>query len=290
MDRRIKTILGFFEKNYTIKDISVGRGAFRVLISCIISQRTRDANTERASRQLFAIANTPKQLAAMPVAKIAKLIKPCGFYRQKARRIKQTAGIIREKYNDKVPKTREELMKLPGVGWKTADITLMYGHGIPSVAVDTHVNRIPKRIGLVPAHANLEEVKKILEEMFPKKKLYIVNHGFVRFGQNICLPVNPKCLICPFNGFCKYKYSSKETEQCQDLRFAPIIAIQQSIQYYICCLLYKVKFHFTCTAEALLLHVCETTIIIPESLVVLCETTIIIPESLVVSLYLIVLL
>ena len=111
MDRCVKTILNFFEKNYTIKDISVGRGAFRVLISCIISQRTRDANTERAARQLFSAAMTAKQIADMPVAKIAKLIKPCGFYKQKAKRIKQTAKEVVKLGS--VPKTREELMKLP---------------------------------------------------------------------------------------------------------------------------------------------------------------------------------
>jgi len=104
----------------------------------------------------------------------------------------------------KIPKTREELMELPGVGFKTADIVLMYGYGIPSIAIDTHCNRVPKRIGLVDKKANVEEVKRTLESLIPKKDWYIVNLGLVRFGQETCRPINPRCEICPMSGFCDY--------------------------------------------------------------------------------------
>ena len=177
---------------------------FKVLISTILSQRTRNENTEKASKTLFSKADTPEKILKLKKSELEKLIRVSGPYRQKAKRIKEVSKIILEKYNGKVPKTREELMSLPGVGFKTADVVLMYGHGIPSIAIDTHCNRVPKRIGIVNEKANVEEVKRTLESLIPKKYWYIVNLGLVQFGREICKPINPKCEICPMSRFCNY--------------------------------------------------------------------------------------
>jgi len=150
------------------------------------------------------VADTPEKILKLSRKKLEKLIRPSGPFRQKTKRIKSVSKIILEKYKGKVPKTREELMELPGVGFKTADVVLMYGHGIPSIAVDTHTNRIPKRIGLIDEKTYLEEVKATLEHLVPKKDWYIVNMGLVQFGRETCQPVRPKCEICPLSKYCNY--------------------------------------------------------------------------------------
>jgi endonuclease-3 len=180
------------------------RNVFRVLITTILSQRTRDENTDKSASALFSKANTPEKILKLPKKDLEELIRPSGPYRQKTKRIKAVSKIILEKYKGKVPKTREELLELPGVGFKTADVVLMYGHGIPSIAIDTHCNRVPKRIDLVAEKAKVEEVKRTLESLIPKKDWYIVNMGLVQFGREICRPINPRCEICPMSKYCDY--------------------------------------------------------------------------------------
>jgi endonuclease-3 len=126
------------------------------------------------------------------------------MYRQKTIKIRRVCKAIMEKYKGRVPDNREELLTLYGVGFKTADIVLSYGFGIPTIAVDTHVSRIPKRIGIVDEKANVEEVRNELERLTPKKQRYIVNVGFVRFGQTLCRPVGPKCPQCELKKICSY--------------------------------------------------------------------------------------
>ena len=185
---------------------------FEVLISCVLSQRTKEENTEKASMKLFSVANTPEKILRLPLRKIETLIKEAGFYRQKARRIKEISRILIEKYRGKVPKSREELMKLPGVGYKTSAVVLSYGHGIPIIAVDTHVNRISKRLGFVKKDADVEEVRKTLEKIFPRKEWKFVNLGFVNFGREICKPIKPKCEICELKDICRF-YINKKHEK-----------------------------------------------------------------------------
>jgi endonuclease-3 len=145
--------------------------------------------------------------------KLHSLIRISGPYKQKAKKIKRASRTILKKYKGKVPNTRKELMSLYGVGYKTADIVLMYGFNIPSIAIDTHCNRVPKRIGLVGKKDNVEKVKNKLEGLFPKKKWYLINLGFVSFGKSICKPINPLCIKnpkkCPFSKFCK-AYKTKD--------------------------------------------------------------------------------
>jgi endonuclease-3 len=207
---KINFILEFLEKRYG-KYINTSfmnnQEIFELLIETVLSQRTRDENSEKAADQLFVVAKTPKQILKLSMKKLQNLIKISGPYRQKAKRIKRISKIILEIYKGKVPDKREELMKLPGVGYKTADVVLMYGFNIPSIAVDTHVFKTSKRIGLVELKDNVEEVRKKLEILFPKNKWYLINLSFVSFGKEICKPVNPLCIKdpknCPFSGFCR---------------------------------------------------------------------------------------
>jgi endonuclease-3 len=207
---KAKTILKYFEKNYG-KDIDNSRlnnrKIFELLIETILSQRTRDENSAKAADQLLSVARNPKQIVVLPMRKLQSLIRISGPYKQKAKKIKSASKTILEKYKGKVPNTRKELMSIYGVGPKTADIVLMYGFNIPSIAVDTHCNRVPKRIGIVEKTYNVERVKEKLEELFPKKKWYLINLGFVSFGKKICKPINPLCIKnprkCPFSKFCK---------------------------------------------------------------------------------------
>lgn len=205
--KKIEVLIKFLEKRYGYPEFA--KDPFKLLIATILSQRTRDENTWKASKQLFAVGRTPEDIAKLSLRKLEKLIKPSGTYRQKAKRIKEVSKIILERYEGKVPKSREELMKLPGVGYKTADIVLSYGFGVPTIAVDTHVNRIPKRIGIVDKKANVEEVRKTLEKLVKGKKRFLVNMGLVRFGQEICRPLNPKCEECPLNKICDYYKGGK---------------------------------------------------------------------------------
>jgi len=211
-----KVILNFLEKRYGkyIDNSSMrNQGIFELLIGTILSQRTRDESSEKAANQLFAIARTPKQIIKLSTKNLQNLIRISGPYRQKAKRIKQVSKIILEKYKGKVLKTREELIELPGVGFKTADIVLMYGFNKPAIAIDTHVFKVSKRIGLAGLKDDVEEVREKLEKLFPRNKWYLINLGFVSFGKEICKPVNPLCIKnpknCPFSGFCR-AYKTKK--------------------------------------------------------------------------------
>ena len=159
---------------------------FRVLIFTIISQRTRDEQTEVAADKLLSKYPTAKELANAPVANIEKLIKIAGFYRNKARKIKEVCGILQEKYNGEVPEDFESLIDLPSVGRKTANCVLVFGFVEPAIPVDTHVHRISNRLGLVKTKKP-EETEDALRKIFPKKYWLDINHMFVTFGKTICI-------------------------------------------------------------------------------------------------------
>ena len=176
---------------------------FRVLISTILSQRTRDENTIKATNQLFRVYKTPREIAAAPLKRIEELIRPAGFYRVKAARIKEVAGIIHERYGGSVPERVEELLRLPGVGRKTANCVLVYGHGKKAIPVDTHVHRISNRLGLVDTRTP-EETEEELCRRVPRKYWLELNSLFVKFGQQICRPIKPRCGECPVRAECRY--------------------------------------------------------------------------------------
>jgi len=179
---------------------------FKILISTILSARTRDSNTEEATKSLFAKFNTPELIANAEVGELEKLIFKSGFYRVKAVRIKEVSNIIRDKYDSIVPDNYEDLVSLPGVGAKTANCVLVYAYKVPAIPVDTHVHRIPNRLGWIKTKKP-EETEKELKKIIPKNQWIRVNRLLVRFGQEICLPNRPKCDLCPINSTCEKDFS-----------------------------------------------------------------------------------
>jgi len=177
------------------------RDPFQVLISCILSLRTQDKTTEAASRRLFRIASTPEAMAKVPAVKIAKAIYPVGFYRVKARQIREMSGEIATKYGGRVPDTIEELLRLKGVGRKTANLVVTVGYNRDGICVDTHVHRITNRWGLVKTK-NPTATEFALREVLPKKYWKTINGYLVAFGQGICKPVSPLCSQCRLGKVC----------------------------------------------------------------------------------------
>ncbi|HYW85707.1 MAG TPA: endonuclease III [Spirochaetia bacterium] len=174
---------------------------FRVLVATMISLRTKDAVTRTASEKLLASASTPADLARLPEARIAKLIYPAGFYRTKARSLRTTARILVSEHGGKVPRTMDELLALPGVGRKTANLVLNLGYGVPGICVDTHVHRISNRTGWVKTK-DPAGTEKALMEILPRRYWIRINELLVRFGQTICTPLSPHCSNCPIAPWC----------------------------------------------------------------------------------------
>ena len=177
---------------------------FKILISTILSQRTRDQMTERATAQLFANYKTPKAIAEAPLAELEKLVKPANFYKTKALRVKEVSQMLVRDFKRLVPETFEELMSLPGVGRKTAACVMIYGFGNANcIPVDVHVWRISNRLGLVKSDDPVETEQLLLKRV-PKEYWLEVNNLFVKYGQTICTPRNPKCGECPLQKECNY--------------------------------------------------------------------------------------
>lgn len=190
------------------------REPFKILISTILSARTRDANTRIATERLFAKYNTPQLIAEANIEELEKLIQVSGFYRVKAARIKEVSKIIQEEFNSKIPEDFDDLMKLPGVGAKTANCVLVYAFQIPAIPVDTHVHRISNRLGWVKTKKP-EQTEKALKAIIPKELWLKLNRLFVKFGQEICLPLNPKHIICPIENICPKDFSMEEERKAK---------------------------------------------------------------------------
>jgi endonuclease III len=174
---------------------------FHVLVSTIISLRTRDAVTSTVSAALLGQAPDPVAMLALEPAELEALLRPAGFYRQKAAQLRQICAILLERHGGRVPATTEELMALPGVGLKTASFMMGMVFGEPAVCVDVHVHRISNRIGLVST-GTPEQSKAALEVLFPLERWTGINHIMVRFGQKICRPVRPLCGACRLQRLC----------------------------------------------------------------------------------------
>ncbi|MFX0000024.1 MAG: endonuclease III [Candidatus Hodarchaeota archaeon] len=179
---------------------------FKILISTILSARTKDANTRIATERLFAKYKTPKEIAEADIEEIEQLVKSSGFYKVKAARVKEVSKVLIEKYYSSVPENYEELMSLPGVGSKTANCVLVYAFNVPAIPVDTHVHRISNRLGWVKTKNPLQTEKE-LKNTIPKELWLKLNRLFVRFGQQICIPIRPKCEICSINVDCPKDFS-----------------------------------------------------------------------------------
>jgi endonuclease-3 len=178
---------------------------FRALIGCILSQRTRDENATKAADALFKVASTPSEVLGLDPENLKRLIRPSGYYNLKSAYIIGACEVILERFNGETPKTREELMTLPGVGPKTADIVLSYGYGVPAIAVDTHILRVCKRTGLVSFRARPTEVKDTLEDSLPRGYWFYADSAFLQLGKEYCRPQKPKCDNCPLMKLCEYR-------------------------------------------------------------------------------------
>jgi endonuclease-3 len=174
---------------------------YKVLISCIISLRTKDEVTATASARLFAQACTPEAMALLPAAEIERLIYPAGFYRTKAEQITQLSRILVEEYRGIVPDDIDELLRFKGVGRKTANLVMTLGFGKAGICVDTHVHRICNRLGYV-ATKTPETTEMALRAQLPPEYWIEINDLLVAFGQNQCHPVSPRCSTCAVSGIC----------------------------------------------------------------------------------------
>ena len=177
------------------------RAPFRVLISTMLSLRTKDAVTAVASEKLFALADTPVAMLHLTSRQIEKTIYPVGFYHTKAKNILQVCRELIAHYDGKTPDEIDELVKLPGVGRKTANLVLTLGFGKLGICVDTHVHRITNRWGYVQT-ANPEKTEMALRAKLPTEYWIEINDELVAFGQNLCHPTSPKCSICPISQYC----------------------------------------------------------------------------------------
>ncbi len=209
MSKRLATILSILREHtkamgkpmvFQITN-QFGRDPFLVLISCLLSLRTRDTVTGPICIKLFEIAKTPQQILEIPVTKLEKMIYPVGFYRRKARLLHTVSADLIERFKSKVPETEEELLSIKGVGRKTANLVLAEGFGIPALCVDTHVHRVSNRLGIVKTKTP-EQTEIELKTIIPKNDWIHINRWLVVWGQEICVPISPFCSRCPLRPVC----------------------------------------------------------------------------------------
>ncbi|MFC1754297.1 endonuclease III domain-containing protein [Thermoproteota archaeon] len=186
----------------SVTEVSYRRDPFLVLISCLLSLRTKDETTTPAANRLFKLAKTPKTMMKLTTKRIEKAIYPVGFYITKAKRIKEICKVLVSKYKGKVPDDLEELLKLKGVGRKTANLVIALGYGGDGLCVDTHVHRISNRLGYVKTKTP-EHTEMALRKKLQKKYWIIYNDLLVTWGQNVCRPISPFCSNCPIAKYCK---------------------------------------------------------------------------------------
>jgi endonuclease-3 len=176
---------------------------FNTLISCVLSLRTKDNVTEQASLRLLKKYNTPEKILTLSEKRISELIYPVGFYKTKAKRLKEISKTLIDDYSSKVPEDFDELLKLKGVGRKTANIVMVYGHKKTGyIPIDTHCHKIPNRLGWIKTKTP-EETEVALRKILPEKYWDDFNDLFVTFGQNICVPISPFCSKCSIEKYCK---------------------------------------------------------------------------------------
>jgi len=207
LDQRIDLVMESLMQKYDLR-VFEGGDPYRVLIRTILSQRTRDENTDRASAQLFSQYHTMTEIASADPTRLEPLIRPAGFYRVKAQRIVEVSKKLLDEFKGQVPDDIKNLLKLPGVGRKTANCVLVYGFQKPAIPVDVHVHRISNRLGLVKTKTP-EETEVELEKIVPKEYWIELNDLMVQFGQTICRPQSPRHEECPLQDICDYYQTMK---------------------------------------------------------------------------------
>ncbi len=177
------------------------KNPYRILVATIISARTRDETTAEAAARLFERAPDAESLSRLDEDEIASLIYPAGFYRTKAAHLRRLGEVLVDKYDGEVPSSMEELLKLPGVGRKTANLVLGLAFGIDAVCVDTHVHRISNRLGFVKT-SSPEETERVLRDILPRRYWIEYNTLLVSHGQHVCKPISPRCDACVVRDLC----------------------------------------------------------------------------------------
>ncbi len=178
-----------------------GRDPYLILISCLLSLRTRDVVSLAASQRLFEHARNPEEMLQLSNSQIEKIIYPTGFYRHKARTLKEVSKDLLDRFDGKVPHNFEDLTSIKGVGPKTANLVLGVAFEIPAICVDTHVHRISNRLGLVKTKTT-DQTEQELKKVIPKEYWIEYNHLMVMWGQNICVPISPFCSKCAIFSLC----------------------------------------------------------------------------------------
>ena len=210
----METTLNYFEdlsRLTALKELQIeeDNDPFKILIGTILSARSRDENTSKIVHKLFQKYKNVLELANADLNDIKSIIYSIGFYNTKSERIKQVSQIIVEKFHGIVPSELEDLLSLPGVGRKTANCVLVYAFNKPAIPVDIHVHRISNRIGIVKTQ-NVKKTEEELIKIVDKEYWLILNNIFVTYGQNICLPIRPKCQICGLKGICNFYTNQKK--------------------------------------------------------------------------------
>ena len=204
-----KNFQNYLRKEYSdIKTVLKYKSQFQLLISIVLSAQTTDENVNKATKGLFKEFPNAKLLASARIKKIEKLIFSTGFYKIKSKNIHALSKMLVNDYNSRIPKTIEELVKLPGVGRKTASVYLAETFDQPTIAVDTHVLRVSHRLGLSTKRHDPVQTEKELKLLFPKSFWRYLSMSFVQFGRDICGAKKPLCNVCKFNNSCKYYLST----------------------------------------------------------------------------------
>ncbi len=193
---------GMVEPSITQIIDEYGRDPFLVLISCLLSLRTKDTVSLPASRRLFAVAKSPQEILHIPLEHLKKIIYPVAFYRKRAQQLHDVCKDLIERFGGKVPSSEEDLLSFKGVGRKTMNLVRGEGFGIPAICVDTHVHRISNCLGLVTTKTP-EETEMALQKLLPQKYWIEYNRLLVMWGQNIYVPISPFCSSCAIANLCQ---------------------------------------------------------------------------------------
>jgi endonuclease-3 len=181
-------------------------------VAVILSAQCTDKRVNIVTKELFAVANTPEKMINLGIERLKEIIKPCGFFNNKAKSIINASASLIEKFNSIVPKTREELLSLSGVGEKTASVVLAVAFGVPAIAVDTHVFRVSNRLGLANA-TTVEKTQRDLEKNIPREKWIKLHYALVLHGRYVCKAIKPQCENCGLKELCKhYKKQIKSSK------------------------------------------------------------------------------
>jgi endonuclease-3 len=199
--RLVRLAISAWEPAALGKIAKESRDPFRVLISCILSQQTKDQVTEAASERLYRLADRPDTILALSERRIARAIYPVSFYRTKARTIREVCRVLLTRFAGQVPDSLEALLSLNGVGRKTANLVVTVGYRRPGICVDTHVHRISNRWGYVKTNTP-EKTEMTLRRKLPKRHWIYYNDLLVPFGQHLCRPISPFCSRCPVERWC----------------------------------------------------------------------------------------